>query len=149
MATEYQLTLAGDIALESVAALAAPEVTEVQGLPADERLLSADLDERYGYSVSIYAGAHGYYEAEYDDGSPWIWEPDRYVNVGFRMWKNDPSDRGTTNMVAAVGRVLAGRTEDAALVLNNNWLLLTRVAGSTHKHRPTWWDNYNVEHLIP
>lgn len=149
MGTEYALTLAGDVTPESVAALVAPEAIEVQGLPADERLLSADLDERYGYSVSIYAGVHGYYEAEYDDGSPWIWEPDRYVNVGFRMWKNDPSDRGTTNMVAAVARVLACRTEDAALVLNNNWLLLTRVTGSTHKHFPTWWDNYNVGHLIP
>jgi hypothetical protein len=148
MAIEYRLTLAGDIPLEQVADLAAPEATEEPALPGHPRLLSADLSEQCGYSVSIHAGSHGYYDAEDDDGSQWEWEPDPYVNITFRMRKNVPSDNGTRNMVAAVARVLAGRTEDAALVLNGNWLLLTRFAGVVRKHRPTWWSHYGVEDIL-
>ncbi|WP_188117301.1 SitI3 family protein [Salinispora mooreana] len=36
------------------------------------------------------------------------------------------------------------RPEDAAFVLNGNWLLLTRVTGQLREHRPTWWDNYSL-----
>ncbi|MGW0435513.1 SitI3 family protein [Micromonospora sp. NPDC003197] len=149
MAIEYRLTLAGDISLREVAELAAPEATEESSLAGYPRLFSADLYEQLGYAVSIYAGSHGYYDAEDDDGSQWEWEPEEYVNVGFRMRKNDLSDKGTPNMVAAVARVLDGRPEDAALVLNGNWLLLTRFDGVLRKRRPEWWNNYGVGELIP
>lgn len=149
MAIEYRLTLAGDIPLEQVAALAAPEAGEVPHSPGSPRLLTADLNEKYGYAASIFAGRDGYYDAEADDGVQWEWEPEAYVNVVFRMRKNEPSDKGTSHMVAAVGRVLDGRTEDAALVLNGNWLLLTRVDGVVRKHRSAaWWDHYRVNDLV-
>ena len=148
MAIDYRLTLAGDMPLEQVAELAAPEGVEESALPGYPRLLGADLKNTSGYTISIYGGSNGYYDAEDDDGSQWEWEPDAYVNIVFHMPKDDPSDRATHDMVAAVARVLAGRPEDAALVLNGNWLLLTRVAGALRKHRPAWWDTYGLNDVL-
>ncbi|WP_204038535.1 SitI3 family protein, partial [Micromonospora qiuiae] len=113
MAIEYRLTLAGNIPLEQVAALAAPEGVEESTLAGYPRLLSADLKHTSGYTISVYAGSNGYFDAEDDDGSQWEWEPDTYVNVVFHMPKDDPSGRAIPDMVAAVARVLAGRSEDA------------------------------------
>ena len=149
MGIDYHLTLGGDISLQRVAELVGPELTaDTPEFPDDLPRYSADLTEQAGYSVSVYRGQHGYCDAEDDDGSQWEWEPDVYVNVSFRMSKNDESEAGTPNMVAAVGRVLAGVTQDAALILNDNWLLLTRVDGRLRKHRPAWWNNYNLNDAI-
>ena len=144
MAVEYRLTLAGNIPLEQVAELTAPDGVEESTQPGYPRLLGADLAHTSGYSLSIYAGSNGYFDAEDDDGSQWEWEPATYVNIVFHMPKDDSLRAATPNMVAAVARVLAGRPEDAALVLNGSWLLLTRVAGTLRKHRPAWWDNHLI-----
>ncbi|HEY0698129.1 MAG TPA: SitI3 family protein [Micromonospora sp.] len=149
MAIEYRLTLAGDIPLEEVAALAAPEATEKPAPSGYPRLLSADLDRQYGYSVSITAGHGGYYDAEDDEGSLWVWEPDAYVDIDFRMSGNDPSHQGRINMLAAVARVLTGRTEDAALVQGGNWLMLTRVAGRLRRHNTADWYDPAYDSLFP
>jgi hypothetical protein len=46
-------------------------------------------------------------------------------------------------MLVAVRRMLLTGREDAALVLNGNWLLLNRVDGVLVKHRrDTWWQTY-------
>lgn len=149
MAIEYRLTLEGDIPLEQVAALAVPEADEVLQLPGSPRVLTADLNERLGYLVTIFPGRDGYYDAEDDNGGLWEWEPEVYVNVMFHMRKNEQSNRGTLNMVAAVARILDGRPEDAALVLNGNWLLLIRVGGLVRKCRSAaWWSHYGVNDLI-
>ncbi|MEV2241040.1 SitI3 family protein [Micromonospora sp. NPDC049891] len=149
MAIEYRLTLAGDIPLEQVAALAAPQGVEESTLSGYPRLLGADLTHHFGYTVSAYGGSNGYFDAEDDDGSRWEWKPDTYVNVVFSLSKQDPSDRAIPDMVAAVARVLAGRAEDAALVLNGNWLLLTRTTGTLSTHQPAWWDTYGTRNLLP
>ncbi|MGC4786303.1 SitI3 family protein [Micromonospora sp. DT178] len=149
MAVEFRLTLAGDIPLEQMAELAAPEATEKPTLPGQSRLLSADLYEQRGYAVSITAGSHGYYDAEDDDGSRWEWEPDTYVNVGFRMRADDMGDKGIPNMLATVARVLDDRAEDAALVQDGNWLLLTRVAGTLRKHNPALWHDGAFDNIPP
>jgi hypothetical protein len=148
VAIEYRLTLAGDIPLEQVAAIAAPNATETSS-PAGNRLLSADLNEERGYSVSITSGTHGYYDAEDDEGATWEWEPDRYVDINFRISKNDPTDMGTPNMVSAVAQVLTGRPEDVALVLNGNYLLLTRVNGKLRKHNLATWYDEDYEDILP
>lgn len=148
MTIDYRLTLAGDVPLEDVAGVVAPEAVERQPLAGYQRLLVADLHERCGYGVSILAGRHGYYDAEGDEGFHWEWELEAYVNVVFRLSKDQPTDRATSNVVTAVARVLASRAEDAALVLNGNWLLLTRMGGTLRKHRPTWWNTYGVDGLI-
>ncbi|MFD1324587.1 SitI3 family protein [Micromonospora sonneratiae] len=148
MAIEYHLTLAGDIPLEQVAALAAPEAIEAPAPPGYPRLLSADLEESRGYTVSITSGSHGYYEAQDDDGSQWEWEPEAYVDATFRMSKNDLSRYGVPNMIAAVARVLAGRTEDAALTLNGDWLLLTRFGGELRKHNVATWYDENYDNIF-
>ena len=71
MAIEFRLTLAGDIPLEQIAALAAPEATEKPALPGYPRLFSANLSEKLGYTISILKGSNGYYEADDDNGELW------------------------------------------------------------------------------
>ncbi|MCM0676649.1 SitI3 family protein [Micromonospora phytophila] len=144
MAVEFRLTLAGDIPLGQVAELAAPGATETR-TTSGNRMLSAALNEERGYVVDVTSGIHGYYDAEDDDGSLWVWEPETYVDVDFYMRKDVLADRGIPHMLATVANVLDGRTEDAALVLNGNWLLLTRVGGKRRKHRPTWWSHHEVD----
>ena len=148
MSIYYRLTLAGDIPLRHVADIASPDATETPTL-AGNQLLSSDLYEEHGYLVSINSGRHGYYDAEADDGAYWEWEPEVYVNISFDMRTDDMAGKGVPNMVVTVARVLADRTEDAALVLNGNWLLLTRVGGTLRKRRPQWWAHYRVDDLIP
>jgi len=148
MATEYRLTLAGDIPLDVLAGLVAPEKFEESAVDGGHRVLSADLSERCGYTVSIYAGSHGYFEAEDGDGSTWEWEPERYVTIGFRLGKGESSDRATREMLATVARVLGERPEDAALILDADWLLLTRFSGTLRRHAPSWWGVHGGEELV-
>ncbi|MFG1953973.1 SitI3 family protein [Micromonospora sp. NPDC048830] len=148
MSISYRLTLAGDIPLRHVADLAAPDATETP-TPAANRLLTCDRYEERGYLVSISSGRNGYYDAEDDADAYWEWEPEEYVDISFDMRTGDMADKGVPNMVATVARVLADRAEDAALVLNGNWLLLTRVGGILRRHRPQWWTHYGVDGLIP
>ncbi|MDW5324789.1 SitI3 family protein [Plantactinospora sp. KLBMP9567] len=147
MSIDYRLTLAGDIPLEQIAELVAPDATETSTM-SGKRMLTGPLSDEYGYVVDIISGSHGYYDAEDDDGSQWIWEPDIYADIDFHMSKDDLTDKGTPNMLTAVARVLTERAEDAALVLNGNWLLLTRVGGVLRKHRPTWWSHHDVDNDI-
>ncbi|MFI6759984.1 SitI3 family protein [Micromonospora sp. NPDC050417] len=145
MAIEYRLTLAGDIPLEDVARLAAPDATE-RLTKSGKRMLTSALDER-GYVVDVTAGSGGYYDAE-DDGSQWVWEPDAYVDIDFRMDKDTLSDKGIPNMLTTVARVLADRTEDAVLVMNGNWLLLTRFSGVLRKHNLTEWYDDEYDRIL-
>ena len=140
MATEYRLTLAGDTPAVEVAERAMPDAQE---RPVGEpHLLAADLYEKYGFELIILAGRQGYFDAESDSGL-WEWEPDPYIAVTFRMEKNADSDRATVNMLLAVRRILLTGPEDAALVLDGNYLLLNRVDGNLVKHRrDTWWQHY-------
>ncbi|GAB2963188.1 hypothetical protein GCM10027280_60070 [Micromonospora polyrhachis] len=148
MAIEYQLTLAGDIPLEQIASLAAPQATEAPPLPGYPRLFSAALEDECGYAISITAGNHGYYEAKDDDGSSWEWEPEAYIDIIFRLPKDDLTRKGVPNMVATVGRILAARPEDAALTLNGDWLLLTRIQGRIHKYNKAEWYNESYNELF-
>ncbi|MFY1700216.1 SitI3 family protein [Micromonospora sp. WMMA1923] len=143
MGIAYQLTLATDVPLQQVAGLVASDGFEESTEPGYPALLSADLTTQWGFCVSILGGVDGYVDAE-DDGTQWEWKPDRYVTVIFDMARNGPSETATADMVAATGRVLAGMPQDAALVLNNNWLLLTRAAGRVRQHRRSWWHAYGL-----
>lgn len=147
MSIDYQLVLAGEIPLEQVAELVAPAARQTT-TRYGEPMLSAPLYEEYGYLVDITSGSNGYYEAEDDSGSPWIWEPETYVDINFHMNKEALTEKGKPNMLAAVARVLAERPEDAALVLNSNWLLLTRVAGVLRRHGTTWWSHHDMDNGI-
>ncbi|BCJ64744.1 SitI3 family protein [Polymorphospora rubra] len=147
MGISYRLTLAGEIPPRDVVEVAAPDATEAR-TPAGNQLFSSARYEESGYLMNVSSGSNGYYDAEDDDGY-WEWEPAEYVNISFDMGKDDEAVEGVTNMVTAVARVLADRPEDAALVLNGNWLLLTRVAGTLRRHRAQWWAHYGVDGLIP
>jgi len=59
-------------------------------------------------------------DTETDDGAQWEWEPEAYIDVTFHMGKNDLSRRGKLNMATAVARVLDGRPENAALMLDGH-----------------------------
>ncbi|MEU9509394.1 SitI3 family protein [Micromonospora sp. NPDC048170] len=147
MSITYRLTLAGEVPLDLVAGLAAPGAAETP-TPAGNRLLSADLNEERGFVVSITSGSHGYYEAE-ADGAVWVWEPATHVDIGFHMRKDTLADKGRPHMLRTVGRVLASRPEDAALVLNDNWLLLTRVDGTIRRHNEADWYDEAYDSLLP
>ncbi|MGW0436771.1 SitI3 family protein [Micromonospora sp. NPDC003197] len=148
MSIDYRLTLAGNIPLEQVAELAAPTAVEASTL-SGARMLSADLSDSLGYAVSITSGSSGYYDAEDDGGDLWVWEPASYVDVNFHMRKDTLAEKGTLNMITAVGRILAGRSEDAALVLNGNWLMLTRVGGELRKHNTADWFDEDYAGILP
>ncbi|MEW2386043.1 SitI3 family protein [Micromonospora sp. NPDC047707] len=149
MAVEFRLTLAGDLSLEHVADLVAANSAErPRPSGTNPRLFSVRLYETRGYALSVYSGNQGYFDAEDDNGARWEWEPETYVDIDFSMRADDVVDKGIPNMMKAVARVLAARQEDAALVQNGNWLLLTRVGGTLRRHRPTWWSHYGVADLI-
>ncbi|MEU6072868.1 SitI3 family protein [Micromonospora sp. NPDC047074] len=147
MSVTYRLTLSGDVPLEQVADIAAPGAAETP-TPAGNRLLSANLNEECGFVVGITSGSHGYYEAE-DDGALWEWEPSTYVDVTFHMRKDTLADKGRPHMVRTVGRILASRPEDAALVLNDNWLMLTRVGGTIRRHNEADWYDEAYDAVLP
>ncbi|MFI0794189.1 SitI3 family protein [Micromonospora rubida] len=149
MAIEYRLTLAGDIPLEQMAELTAPGATETSTLSGG-RMLSVDLNEERGYVVDVTGGRHGYYCAEDDGGSLWQWEPEAYVDVTFYMRKDTLAEKGKPHMLASVARILTCRAEDAALTLNGDVLMLTRVAGAVQKHNTNGWydeDYATILHL--
>ena len=149
MALEYRLTLAGDIPVEQVGRRAFPQPDErPTGTPP---VLAADFLERYGFSVTVRAGREGYVDVETDNGGSWEWEPEEYVNLGFRMDKFADSQWNVTNMLTVVRRVLQSGDEDAAFVLNGDVLLFTRFGGELVKHRREgWWTSYAAANdLIP
>ncbi|MEU8408028.1 SitI3 family protein [Micromonospora sp. NPDC048842] len=147
MAVEYRLTLAGDIPLEQVAELAAPGAVETS-TASGGRMLSADLNDEHGYVVDITGGRHGYYSAEDDGGALWQWEPEAYVDVSFYMRKDTLVDKGKPHMLATVARILTGRAEDAALTLNGDVLMLTRVAGTIQKHNTDGWYDEDYDRIL-
>lgn len=150
MAVEYRLTLAGDIPAEQVAECAVPDPAERPVPTGFGETRGARLYDRYGFSLSVTPGRNGYYDARDDDGSRWEWEINAYVDLDISVSKNDDRiTEGTSNMLALVGRVLACRPEDAALVLNGDVLLLTRVDGVLRKHhRTTWWNHYSFANQV-
>ncbi|WP_460808628.1 hypothetical protein [Micromonospora zhanjiangensis] len=106
-----------------------PEVVDARQRTGDAGNPEKDpdylIEGAEGSYVDIYGGENGYYDADGGDGSQWEWEPGDYVDVNFGMQK-------------------FFRTEDAALVLNGNHLLLTRVNGVVSKHNLSWWENYGL-----
>lgn len=142
MAIEYNLTVAGAVSGERVAERAFPDAGErpLGTVP----VLTADLTNQQGFVATVVSGKGRYIDVLADDG-PWEWEPRPYVTVGFRLDKD--ADRGwaVTNMLTVVRRVLTSGSEDAALVLNGDILLLTRLSGVlVRHHRADWWTHHSV-----
>ena len=148
MAIEYELTLAGETPGDQVAERAFPDPAErpTGTLP----LLTVDLKEPRGFTVTVLAGRDGYVDVESDAGM-WEWEPESYVSLSFSMDKFADPEWAEANMLTVVHRVLATGPEDAAFALNGDILLLTRFNGELVKHRrDKWWDFYPASNqLIP
>jgi hypothetical protein len=146
MALEYGLTLAGDASAEQVAERALP--VAVQSPPEIAPVLSADMRDSHGFTVTLLARRHGYIEAESDDGL-FVWEPEAYVSVGFRIDKEADVEWAVVNMLTVVWRALETGSEDAALVLNGDLLVLTRFDGVLVKlHRDGWWASYPAANAV-
>lgn len=148
MAIEYDLTLAGDTPVNRVAERALPDPEQrPTGVP---QFLSTNLDEQYGFAVTVVGGSNRYIDAESDSGT-WEWEPQDYVLVGFRLDKSADREWAVANMLTIVRRVLATGSEDTALVINGDLLLLARFDGKLIKHnRDRWWSSYPAaDQLIP
>ncbi|WP_436528839.1 SitI3 family protein [Actinoplanes sp. HUAS TT8] len=142
MALEYRLHVANPASVREVAARAFPEPDERPvGTPP---LLTADLNEKYGFGVTLYAGQDGYIEADSGDGI-WEWEPADFVRITFHMRKDGELFSPLAAMIAAVKRVLDSGSEDVSLDFNGNWLILTRIDGVVTRHRQAdWWDIYRL-----
>ncbi|WP_428962217.1 SitI3 family protein [Micromonospora fluostatini] len=147
MGIEYHLTLAGDIPLDELAALAAPGATERASF-SGARLLSTPTDSAQGYGVSIIEERDGYCEAESDNGQRWEWEPGRSVAVTFHMNKFADREQARLHMLRTVAAVLHRRTEDAALTLNGDWLMLTRMNGRLRLHNASDWHHPSYEGVL-
>ncbi|WP_434740416.1 SitI3 family protein [Micromonospora sp. SH-82] len=141
MGIEFRLILAGDISIRRVAELVAPDAVEDQTASGD-LMLSSGIDDTLGYGIDILSGQRGYFDAEDDDGSVWVWEPDSFLQVDYVMRKDVIAERGVPAMLRSVSELLDRQPEDAALVLNANYLLLTRVDGVLRRHRPSWWQHH-------
>lgn len=140
MAHEYQLTLAGTVSADDLAARAFPAADERPAPWAS--LLTVDLHERYGFAVSVRSGRRRYIGVVSDSGY-WEWEPESFAEITFAMTKTGDSDRARRNMLTVVRRVLDTGSEDMVLVLNHDNLIFARLGGVLVRHlRDTWWDNY-------
>lgn len=109
--------------------------------------LVVDLFASYGFVLSAYARQRGYAEAD-ADGERWEWELGQHVFLGFRFDKQ--VERGTPRaaMLQIVARILATGSEDVALTLNGNVLLLRRENGRLERFAAGgFWDT--VEGDLP
>lgn len=141
MALEYELVLASDMPASQVTERAFPEAAVRP--TGDGPVLSADLFEQCGFTVTVRAGRNGYVEAVLDEGT-WAWEPETYVSVTFRLDKfADDRAWQMRNMLAVVRRVLDSGPEDAVLEFNGDTMILARLGGLLVKHRRSWWDAYD------
>ncbi|WP_433791535.1 SitI3 family protein [Actinoplanes sp. CA-252034] len=141
MALVYDLILIGGSSAEQVAERALPKEDErPTGSPA--LLRSAELQDRYGFNVSILSREVGYIAAESDDGV-WELEPGANVTVTFYLDKSAELDWSIANMLTIIRRLLDSGDEDAVLVLDGDFLIFTRLEGTLTKHRrATWWDHF-------
>ncbi|MEU4243233.1 SitI3 family protein [Actinoplanes sp. NPDC026619] len=148
MAIEYRLTLAGKTPSAVVAEWAFPEPDDRPTGPG--RLLTAALDKKYGFAVTVVASRNGYMAVETDAGL-WEWEPESFVSVTFRLDSEADREFATGNVFLAVRRVLKAGDEDTTLILNGDILLFARLDGVLVKHRrDTWWTHHpEAEQLIP
>jgi hypothetical protein len=153
MALEYRLILAGENTPEEVAARAVLDPDDRRRLTPSGPVFSADLYERLGFELTVAPARNAYYEAQGDpDTDLWDWEPGPHVRITFRVDKDpDRMEVSVRNVLEIVARLLALVGEDAALILNGDSLLLTRVAGVVRKHRrATWWSSYlDANEIIP
>jgi hypothetical protein len=151
MALEYRLTLAGPVPMDEVAARAFPDPAD-RPAPDDEsgEILAANLHDRYGIVVIISTYERSYYSAAAEAGQ-WEWEPEISVDLAFEMTKD--ADRfavALRHAITASARVLATGTEDAALMLSGDMLLLTRHNGVITKHERGWWEHHTwANEIIP
>lgn len=148
MAIEYELTLAGDIPVNRVAERAFPLLDDRPTGTAP--LLTADLDEKYGFDVSVAAGKNAYISTEGDDDML-EWEPEAFVSVTFGLDKTADRQWAVTNVLTVVRRVLNTGPEETVFRYNADLLLFTRFNGQLIKHhREPWWAQYAAANqLIP
>ncbi|MDP9796612.1 hypothetical protein J2S43_005124 [Catenuloplanes nepalensis] len=154
MGIEYRLTLAGDIPSEALAARAMPERADrPAGIPGGPpALLGAALYESHGFYLTIVPTDRASVAAVDDDDELRMWDIGRNSMVSFDMDKFDSDEdtaRAIVAMLSTVRRVLESGTEDAALTLNGDWLLLNRIDGVVRRfNRTRWWAHHDVDDLI-
>jgi hypothetical protein len=141
MSLSYRLTLAGDATADEIAERAFPNPNEQPSRSG--ALLSVDLYDSYGFGVTVRTGRNGYVDAGADDIGQWEWKPDPYAALSFDV--DDDIDRKqlATNLVTVIKRILSTGPEDAAFVVNGDYLLAARFDGRLVKHNhDRWWSYY-------
>ncbi|MFC4068197.1 SitI3 family protein [Actinoplanes subglobosus] len=140
MSLSYRLTLAGPITTDQLAERAFPDQAERPS--GSGPTLSADLNETHGFAVAVRSGRNGYVDAGTDDGD-WEWEPDPFAAISFDIDDDIDREQLAVNLVTVVQRVLLSGPEDAAFVINGDYLLIGRFNGQVTKHsHEKWWSYY-------
>lgn len=91
----------------------------------DNGTLVADLFASAGFLLSVSVSKRGYVSVD-ADGSVWEWEIAQHVRIDFRFDKEFDMGASRAAMLKLVARVLATGSEDVALTLNSDVLLLCR-----------------------
>ncbi|GAA1604895.1 SitI3 family protein [Actinoplanes couchii] len=137
MSLDYRLTLATGLTAAQIAERALLPVEAVSW--GDGRALGANLSGTLGVDVTLRSARHGYVDAD-TDGEPLEWEPGPFVAITFGLGGSVRSGQAAANMIAVVRRVLETGPEDAALVVNGDYLLVARFGGHLVKHNHArWW----------
>lgn len=137
MAGEYRLTLDAFRPAGEMLALASPELAGRATGDASEGPLGVDLGDTLGVQVLAARGRHGYLDVEWDDGSE-SRALERFTTLYVDLDPDADVD-GTKTLLHWTHRVLAATTEDAFLILDGDYLLLSRRDGEVRSHRASWW----------
>jgi hypothetical protein len=140
MSLSYRLTLAGSVTADQLAERAFPDL---ENRPSGTGpILFADLYATHGFGVAVRTGRNGHVDAGTDDGD-WEWEPDPFAAVSFDIDDLTDRQRLAVNLVTVVRRILETGPEDAAFVINGDYLLVSRFDGRIVKHsHDRWWSYY-------
>jgi hypothetical protein len=140
MALESELVVAGQI--EPTRLLERAGQRGLAGAPV-QRLgngtLIVDLMAQTGFLLSVHGAAHAYVEAA-SGGSVWVWEPSPCVRLGFRFDKEFDPSVSRAAMLHMVAQIVASGSEDLALTLNGDVLLLRRVQGRLERCQAGFWE---------
>ena len=127
MALEYSLVIAQKIEPVELLACALP------GVPVEREgaVWFVDMRQSHGFVINCagFQPRRGYFEASVD-GRGWSWEPEGFINVGFRVDKDFPRELLQVRLWSIVEKFISVTCGDIALIYNGERLLARRESGN-------------------
>lgn len=144
MTIEVALVLSGASDVAQVLSRALPQIWAVHPT-SKSGSIAHSFDDR-GFQLSAVARQRGYFEAASDAGS-WSWEPESYVNLGFRIDKFFDRALAWSTILDIAAAVLRTGPEDVALILHGDVLLLRRERGKLERSCADFWSTLDSSAL--